>query len=107
MLPLDGVPEPALAPESKRRASWPQRARAMVAEGVHPITRRPVHPELGTCGDCRFRQFWSGGAKSYPKCAYGGDPDNPSTWRRATNGETTDVRAYYPACADHQPIEED
>lgn len=62
------------------------RQRADVDRGVHPLTREPARPELGTCGDCALRRV-----EKYAKC-----------WRDdgrlATHSAATDVRAWWPAC---------
>jgi len=81
-LPL-GIPDPPPAPSAGARLT--ARLNAMVEKGIHPLTREPARPELGTCGTCVHRV----GIK-YPKC------DHPDTPR--TNGPATDVRAKWPAC---------
>lgn len=65
----------------------------MVAEGTHPLTRRPARPDLGTCGDCAHRILVGGHARSFPKCDAG----------PLTGGEQTDVRAWWPACDRWEP----
>lgn len=70
------------------------RQHALVEMGVHPLARRPTRPELGSCGDCAFRQVLHGGNRSYPKCTF--DP------ARVNHSVNTDCRAWWPACPDHK-----
>jgi len=57
---------------------------------VHDDTNR-------TCGNCRFREVFGRAKRGYPKCTYGGD-----TPPRATHSAASDVRAWWPACTDHE-----
>jgi hypothetical protein len=76
-----------------------------VHRGIHPLMRTQLHPEASrdasstdprhlpfTCGTCTNRDV--GG---YPKCLIG--PQSHSV--------TTDVRAWWPACPQYQPIPEE
>jgi hypothetical protein len=87
----------------------------MLARGRHPletIVRRPLllHAEAAPagdrgaagrrCGDCRFRALAAGHDRSYPKCVLPGPGGTPPA--RATSSEASDVRAWWPACSDHQ-----
>jgi hypothetical protein len=80
-----------------------------VSNGRHPLTGTPTHPELGTCGTCRFRdQSNSQSGRTYPKCFW--EPERAPGemrprwgWPRITSGAATDVRAWWPACADFLP----
>jgi hypothetical protein len=97
------------------------RGRAIIR--LHPDASRDPDDRAGPgprCGDCRFREQVHGGARSYPKCTIGttvtpspaGDPPGSAAGvitkygPRVTHGETTDVRAWWPACTDHEPTEE-
>lgn len=52
------------------------------------------------CGNCRFRRTLPHHNIAYPKCAFGStDAGAP----RASHGSGTDVRAWWPACRDHEP----
>lgn len=74
------------------------RQKADVAKGIHPLTRRRVHPDASrTCGSCRFREVIGHHSRSYPKCTFG-DPTMP----RATHSAASDVRAWWPGCGDHE-----
>lgn len=64
------------------------RQRADVERGVHPLTKTPARPDLGTCGDCCHRRSERKGDGRYPKCDLG----------PRTHGPATDVRAWWPAC---------
>lgn len=113
------------SPAERRRAVHLE----VIAKGYHPLgvalrATIPLHPAAprdgrrepdGTprCGTCAFRVVTnSGHAKSFPKCLVGGEPrtstghgNQPYRWTfypRATNGEGTDVAAWWPACGDYQ-----
>lgn len=115
VLELFPVADTAVAPMEvlsvdRRRT---RRQHAAIANGVHPLglvfpTVR-IHPTAGrpsgpadpgtgpTCGTCEFRAaLATRNPRAYPKCVFG-----PGV-RRATHGAATDVRAWWPACADHQ-----
>jgi hypothetical protein len=64
------------------------RQRMDVAHGIHPLTKEPTHPELGTCGGCVFKQV--GNDHGWNKCTAEGTPKS--------RGPATDVRAWWPAC---------
>lgn len=99
-----------------------QRQAAYVALGVHPLTRGPLHPLASrhrdaaapkadpfTCGSCRFRQVVPYRGRTYPKCLWyppAGVP--PETlpldkFPRVAHSQTSDVRAWWPACPDYVP----
>jgi hypothetical protein len=95
---------------------------------LHPDADRALDkdaPQSGpTCGTCRFRETVGGHARSFPKCLWGyvnrpmtdaelaARPASSSATRvvyygpRYANSESSDVRAWWPACTDHQPREE-
>lgn len=73
------------------------RQREQVAAGIHPLTGQKAAPELGTCGQCRFRV-----PGRYAKCHY--RPGDTGPLLRVTHGPATDVRAWWPACPQFQPI---
>ncbi|MER7063979.1 hypothetical protein [Streptomyces albidoflavus] len=88
-----------------------QRQYQLLAAGQHPLTlvlSRPLrlHPEAAPyddktadgrrCGNCQFRQKHYG----YPKCLVGWDGKSKPT--RAAHSTTTDCRAWWPACIDHE-----
>ena len=89
--PFEVAPAPTadMGHDAQRTA----RRRALLEQGIHPITKRPVTPELGTCGDCAHFRAKTGYAKHYFKCDL--------TLDRMGTGP--DVRASYPACAEHEP----
>ncbi len=97
-LPLEGLPEPIVLPEpppplsADRRRT--QRQREAVAAGVHPLTKQRARPDLGTCGDCRFREVFGYHNRSFPKCT--------RYESRITHSAASDVRAWWPACPDHE-----
>lgn len=94
MLPgMPEVPERPPGDDRSRRRSFTARARLLVAQGVHPLMRTRARPDLGTCGDCRFREVLQYHGRTYPKCVR-------STM---THGEATDVRKWWPACERFEP----
>ena len=92
------APPPAekLSPDRRRT----QRQRQVIAAGRHPLSLLFPWVRLWTgtdrtCGDCRFRVLL-GHSRTYPKCTAG------DGWPRASHGAATDVRAWWPACTDHE-----
>jgi hypothetical protein len=98
------------------------RQAARIGAGMHPLALHGsvirLHPDApadahkgdgGTyprCGTCRHREVVSGEhAGRFPKCLFGFDGRRWSTASRASNGEATDVRAWWPACVDYAPAE--
>jgi hypothetical protein len=48
-----------------------------------------------TCGNCRFRELLDYHGRAYPKCTVDGE-------LRIAHSTATDVRAWWPACIDHE-----
>lgn len=105
---------PDLTPGERRR----RRQAAAIAGGYHPLSLVSahglrLHPDAERasstagpmrCGTCRFRfTINTGTARSFPKCLWP-DPD-AREWPRRTSGESTDVRASWPACTTYEPEE--
>ncbi|MEV8439236.1 hypothetical protein AB0425_17815 [Actinosynnema sp. NPDC051121] len=114
------VSQPAPSPRPKLSATRrrTQRQAEHLAAGLHPLSVAlrvliKLHPDAPSatdrtaagprCGACRFRvvQFGRPTSRAYPKCSY----DKERGWPRASGGAGTDVRAWWPACADYQPEE--
>lgn len=106
--------EPQVSPDRRRTRRQHQAA----ANGVHPLVLAlpgsgiRVHPDaaaLGlTCGTCWYRRTIStGSARDWPKCTYGTENDTDQRRSgpppRASRGGGTDVRRWWPACADYSP----
>lgn len=75
------------------------RQRGQVAVGIHPLRggRVSTDPEA-RCGNCCHRLLVNlGTGRDYPKCLLYG-LDSPLV----THGPATDVRAWWPACPQHQ-----
>jgi hypothetical protein len=53
------------------------------------------------CGNCRLRDQVRY-ARTYAKCVQGWDGDPQHAPPRVTHGPGTDVRAWWPACRDHE-----
>lgn len=87
----DPPAEPAEQLSADRRRTL--RQHTDIANGIHPLTRRAVHDDdRRTCGNCRHRR---NNAWQYPKCwAHDG--------ARATHSASSDVRAFWPGCHDHE-----
>lgn len=93
----------------------------MVADGIHPLTRGPLHPLASrhrdasapkgdpfTCGSCHFRRVEKYHDYAYPKCwlpnpKVGADAPQARIYARVSHGATSDVRAWWPACPDYTP----
>jgi hypothetical protein len=85
------------------------RQQARIAAGLHPLSMSgrylKLHPDAphdaarddgGTyprCGTCVHRVTVGVGARAFPKCNVGG---------RDTASTASDVRAWWPACGDHE-----
>lgn len=81
------------AKSGKRRAArinYTERAKEYIAQGMHPVTGRPL---LGseTCGSCAFAVKVGHGARDYWKCGSEGGRFN-------THSEASDIRLKWPAC---------
>jgi hypothetical protein len=98
----------------------------MVTNGVHPLTRGPLHPLASkhrdadapkddpfTCGSCYFRNSADYHNRSYAKCWLPGPKTGQEIkygavtvtvgYPRVTHGAASDVRAWWPACPDYSP----
>ncbi len=119
---FDADPAPALPPPEPLS---PDRRRTLrqhqaVENGVHPLAlvfgpAVRVHSDPARrCGNCRHR--CPSGAHAYPKCLLGYQrtelpPDDHRrrsgqthavSMPRVSSGAATDVRAWWPACTDHE-----
>lgn len=82
-----------------------------IAQGMHPLAYLPLHPEAAverggdglTCGTCRYRVNRSYGGKPYPKCHLPTVIGDRTTYPRDTRSESSDIRAWWPACKDYKP----
>lgn len=77
---------------------------------LHPDARRDARKDDGRdyprCGSCTYREVVGGEhAGRFPKCLFGYDGRRWATAYRASNSETSDVRAWWPACVDYAPAE--
>ncbi len=110
--PAPPVEKPS--PDVQRRLLQQQ----CIDNGQHPLSRvtvRPLalHAEAAIrrgdpgrkCGNCKFRQKLHYHRRTYPKCVFGyqqQDAGRPSPPPRVSHGAGTDVRAWWPACRDHE-----
>lgn len=97
------APDDGLSANRKRTL----RQRRDVLFGRHPLTGGKTFPDLGTCGECRFRELIEHHRRVYPKCWFPEDR-SAEAWEilgppRHTNGPASDVRAWWPACKDFEP----
>lgn len=104
---------PSLVPDApvKDPTSRGERARARIARriatGTHPLGYLPLHPqacrdpldrEAGPrCGGCIHRGHKFG----YPKCQKPFTYGDITTYPRVTGSESSDLRAWWPACPDY------
>lgn len=110
--------EPPPPPEELSRGEKRRRlVERRIRNGEHPLGR-PVllrNPELKsttygvphesglTCGQCKFRVQTSGNQRTYPKCWYPSVEKYPHP--RDTGCESSDIRAWWPACRQYEPKE--
>lgn len=121
-IPLFGV-EPVV-PEAVEKLS-PDRRRThrqaqCLARGQHPLSLvlgspLRLHEEAAgigrseegrRCGSCAYRRVVGWHSRSYGKCVFGYQqlsPGQPLDYLpRVSHGAGTDIRAWWPACADHE-----
>lgn len=95
-----------------RRRTEVQHAR--ILNGVHPLSGiiagcyLALHVEAAPandrtaagrrCGNCRFREVLGHHDRAYGKCTW---PDGSRKGPRVTSSAASDVRAWWPACRDH------
>ncbi|QCG77799.1 hypothetical protein QLQ77_gp53 [Gordonia phage Reyja] len=99
---------PAAPAEQLTRGQRRQRlVDARIAASTHPLGYLPLHPQAAhgrdgdglRCGSCRWRVTIRHHDRTYPKCHY---PDHLGRHPRDTACESSDVRAWWPACHDHE-----
>jgi hypothetical protein len=120
------VPDDAwVIPPPKEELTRGERRKRLVASrisfGVHPLGR-PVllHPDASRdpddhetgprCGGCEYRVIVEHNTRSYPKCWYpgrGGGVAVEYPHPRDTGCESSDIRKWWPACAQYEPKEPD
>lgn len=101
--PEDRQPEDISHGERRRRL-----VERRIRDGIHPLGNLSLHPAAARdrdgeglrCGSCIHRKVTDYHNRSYPKCMFGNGV-------RATHGESSDIRAWWPACRDYQPTKED
>jgi hypothetical protein len=111
--PVDRDDMAGLSPNRRRTA----RQRDALQRGLHPLSLvlrvghyLALHDEAAPaddpkaagrrCGNCRFRRRVAHEAGTFPKCLFGAGAEGAP---RVTHGAGTDVRAWWPACRDHEP----
>ncbi|HET6868929.1 MAG TPA: hypothetical protein VFH80_23660 [Solirubrobacteraceae bacterium] len=121
LFPDYGPPTPEAEPQLSADRRRTLRQAQYVANGVHPLTRGPLHPLASrhrdadspksdpfTCGSCYFREVLRWHARSYAKCVLpnplsGADAPADRIYSRVTHSAASDVRAWWPACRDYSP----
>jgi hypothetical protein len=91
-----------------------KRQAKQIAAGIHPLTKRRLHPlasparDAGspksdpfTCGSCWFRESFKYHDRAFAKCAFGLTVEGDAP--RISHSAATDVRAWWPACEDYSP----
>jgi hypothetical protein len=96
-----------------------------ISQGIHPLglvfSGTWMHPQASRqakatdpkdlpfrCGSCRWRELWSVGSRTVPKCSWTNEsptdahPDRGGPVR-LSHSVATDVRAWWPACTDYTP----
>lgn len=104
----DPPPQPHKDPALSAGRRLTLRQAADILAERHPLTRGPLHPDADrgatrddgpkrpfTCGTCVHRELFLWHNTTYPKCV---------AHNRAymTHCQTTDVRAWWPACPQYQ-----
>jgi hypothetical protein len=108
------TPPPARERLSADRART-ERQRLLISRGHHPLAYLGAarHPDtVGvayertdprgrdlTCGSCRFRELFSTGNRTVPKCTAS---VSGAYLPRVQHSVSSDVRAWWPACRDYQ-----
>lgn len=114
--PVPAEPQPKESPTVRRT----KRQAALLAARRHPLSSPLgyslwLHAEAAPaddrtadgrrCGNCRFRQTGTWHNRTYAKCYAPGLMDAAAYERsgppRVSHSEATDVRAWWPACVDH------
>lgn len=111
---IKAVPAPPVLNTGERMRA---RQAAKIAVGEHPLSwvgevprRIPLAPVgTGTCGTCALKMRPHHHNRAYPKCSAGSFRIPAGTgfqevWPRAARSETTDVRAWWPACTSYQEV---
>lgn len=96
--------EPPLSADRRRT----QRQLAILAAGRHPLTRGPLHPEAAPvddrhaagrrCDSCQWLVAYDHHNRRYLKFRQRNE-------LYVTHGAASDVRAWWPACTGHVPLE--
>lgn len=100
--PEDRTPEPVSRGEKRQRL-----VERRIRDGIHPLGYVSLHPHAARerdgeglrCGTCQFRELQEHHNRTYPKCLYGNG-------KRVSGCESSDIRAWWPACRDYQTRQE-
>lgn len=111
-------PEAYVVPPPAEKLTAGQRrerlVQARIARGEHPLGRIRIHAEAAPgregdglrCSGCRFRVTVRGpSGRGWPKCRLPLVIGGRETFPRDTSSETSDIRAWWPACVDYEPRE--
>jgi hypothetical protein len=112
------VPAPAPVEPISADRRRTERQQEALAAGWHPLCaagyKIRLHADAPTdrldrtapglrCGTCRFREVQGHHNRSYGKCLWPAEPRPKTGYPRITHGPGTDIRAWWPACIDHEP----
>ncbi|WP_029899545.1 hypothetical protein [Nocardia brasiliensis] len=103
-LPAGTRPAEPTAEELTRGQKRARLVERRIACGAHPLGNLALHPEAARgregdglrCGSCRFRVLTTHHGRTYPKCMFG-------EGIRVSACESSDIRAWWPACRDYEP----
>lgn len=103
LVPVDLTPADAAEKLSAGRRLT-LRQKADVERGRHPLTRGRLADNGETCGTCVHRVLANWHNRTYAKCAQGINPATTPLDKApfASHSQTTDCRAWWPACRDWQ-----
>ena len=105
-------PEPEQLTRGEKRKRLVEKR---IAQGTHPLGYVPLHPDAPRerdgdgprCGSCQFRVLLSHHDKTYPKCHFPSQRGDKVIHPRDTGCESSDIRAWWPACRDFQAVTDD
>lgn len=113
-VPADAYLIPPPAEKLSRGQARRRLVYTRIATGEHPLGKGiRLHPDAARdisdnrdglrCGMCRYRVLTRHHDKTYPKCRFPVEFGGVPTYPRDTGSESSDIRAWWPACVDWSP----